>query len=52
MCMCVCMHMSTGVLRVQGRVLDPLELQLQAVVSCQTWALGTKLWSSERLGSI
>lgn len=34
--------------RVQKRAWDPLELQLQEVVSCQAWALGTNPRSSAR----
>jgi hypothetical protein len=27
---------------------SPLDLELQEVVSCLTWVLGTELWSSAR----
>lgn len=36
-------YMSAGTCRVQTKVRNPLELELQAVVSCLTWTLGTKL---------
>lgn len=32
-------------------MLDPLELELKAVVDHSTWVLGTKLWASERAAS-
>lgn len=32
-------------------MLDPLELELNVVVSHSEWVLGTKLWSSERAAS-
>lgn len=32
----------------QKNVLDPLELELQATVSCSMWLLGTELGSSQR----
>jgi hypothetical protein len=32
------------------RVLDPLDLELQGVVSLPTWVLGAQLWSSGRAG--
>ena len=48
MCVFECMHMCEGVHRSQKRVLDLLELELQAVVSCPTWILGTELRSSVR----
>jgi len=31
----------------QKRVLNPLDLELQVVVSCPRWTLGTEPWSSE-----
>jgi hypothetical protein len=34
--------------RAQKRALDPLELELQTVVSCPAWVLGTELVSSAR----
>ena len=40
---CLHVHMSTSALGGQKGVLDPLELELQAVVSCPGWVLGTKL---------
>lgn len=33
--MFICVHVSVGVCGVQKRVLDPLELELEAVGSCQ-----------------
>ena len=36
----------------QKRVLDPLELELQEVVSCLTWVLGAELRSSARVAHI
>ena len=35
MCVCVCVHLCAGAHRGQERVSDPLELELQVVVSCQ-----------------
>lgn len=35
----------------QKRVLDPLELELQAVMSCPVWVLGTELGSLARAAS-
>jgi hypothetical protein len=35
-------------LRGQKRTMGPLQLELQAVVSCPMWVLGTELWSSAR----
>ena len=35
----------------QKRALDPLELEVQAVVSCQ-WVLGIEPWSSGRAASV
>lgn len=32
----------------QRRELDLLELELQVVVSCMIWVLGTELWASEK----
>lgn len=34
------------------RFSDPLGLELQAVVSCLTWVLGSELKSSEKAASI
>lgn len=39
-------HGSVGAYGGWESVLDPCELEPQAVVSCLTWVLGTKLWSS------
>lgn len=46
--MCLCVSVHTG----QKRTSDPLKLKLQIVVSQHlTWVLlGTKLWSSRRVG--
>lgn len=44
-------HMSSGVCGVQKRALDlpdPLKLELQMVVNCVIWILGTKPRSSVR----
>ena len=38
--------MNTGALRIQKRVLDPLQLELQAVASSPIWALGSRLKAS------
>lgn len=43
-------HVS-GVCRGQKKVLDPLELVLQVVVSIQLWVLGLELQSSGRTDS-
>lgn len=43
MCMGGSAHMSTGAFRGQERVLGPMELEIQAVVRCVTWVLGTEL---------
>lgn len=40
--------MNTSSYRGQKRALDFVELELQAVRSCQTWVLGTELRSSAR----
>lgn len=36
--------MFTDAFREQKRESDPLELELQAAVSCLTWVLGTRLF--------
>lgn len=41
--MSVFVHATTGASGGQKRVLDPLELKLQGVVSHLMWVLGTKL---------
>lgn len=43
LCICEC-----RCLRGQKRACDPLELELQAIVSCLTWVLGTELRPSAR----
>ena len=45
----VCTHVSASACRIQERVLDPLELELQAVVSHLMWVLRTELGSSPRV---
>lgn len=40
---------NAGACRDQKRMLDPLDLELQAPVMDQTWVLGTKLLSSARV---
>lgn len=39
------MYSSEDAQRVQVRASNPLEMELQAVLSCLTWVLGTKLGS-------
>lgn len=46
-CVCV-LHVSAHTHRDQKRALDPLELELQAVVNYRIWVLGTELRSSRR----
>lgn len=46
-----CVHISVGPLRSQKKVLDPLELDFQLVVSCQVCMLGTKLQFSAGAGA-
>lgn len=41
-------HLCVGAHRGQKRLLIPLELELQAVMSLPLWMFGTKLWSSVR----
>ena len=38
-------HVDAEACRGQKKESDPLELKLQAVVSCQTWVLGTRAWA-------
>lgn len=52
---CVCtrvhvhaLHMCANACRGQNRVLNPLELELQAIICHLMWVLGTKLQSSAR----
>lgn len=40
--------MSAGAHGSQKRASDPLELELQEVLSHQEWVLGTKNWCSEK----
>lgn len=41
--MCVCALCSDFKVQKRDDLMDPLELDLQAVVNCQMWMLGTKL---------
>lgn len=43
------MHRSACAHRVKGRVLDSLELELQEVVNCPVWVLGTELGLSAKV---
>lgn len=45
--MCEC-HNHVGTHEVQKKLLDPLELESQAVVSCLGWVLETKLRPMEK----
>lgn len=49
MCPYKFVYMSAGNITDQKRKSDPLELDLQTVVSGPTWALGTDLGPSEEL---
>lgn len=54
MCMHVCAYMYVCALvicRNQERVSDPPELELQALVGCPIWVLGTELGSSTKAAS-
>lgn len=46
--LCMCMHMSACAFGVQKRVLESLELEIQAIMNCLTWVLGTELRTSAR----
>lgn len=46
MYLCVCMNMCAHAHKGQKRVLQPLGLEFQVIVSCQNWVLATELWSS------
>lgn len=46
---CVSVHVSKDALGSQKRVYDPLQLELQAGVSCQIRVQGTELGSSARM---
>jgi hypothetical protein len=48
---CMYVHVCVGGRVGQKKVPDPLELELQAVVSCPTWVLETELGSSAREAS-
>lgn len=50
MCVCVwlCTHVRAGTHRDQKTGSDLLELELQAIVTCLTWVLGTEVRSSPR----
>ena len=43
--MCLSVHMVAGAHRGKKKVLDTLDLELQATVNCLTWVLKTKLAS-------
>lgn len=43
--MCECVVMSAGTFKVQKKMSDSLELELQLFVSCSTWMLGTEFRS-------
>lgn len=43
-CMFVSMHASA--LRSQKRLSDPLELDLEVIVSCLLWVLGPSVWET------
>lgn len=43
---------NVGIHRGHGRMLDPLELGLQMVVSFSTWVVGTELMSSGRTSAL
>ena len=49
--LCVRGSVCPGTNRGQKRMLDPLELELQEVMSCLTWVLETELWPSVRATS-
>lgn len=46
--MCLSMQMSAEACRVHKTVTYPLELELQMIVHCLAWSLGTKLRSNVR----
>ena len=48
MYVCVCVFVSASAHGVEKKALDPLELELQTLVSSLMWVLGTKLWSSAK----
>ena len=47
-CMYVCVCMYVGNHGVRKRAMDTLQLELQTVVSCLRWVLGTRLSSSAK----
>ena len=55
MCVPACLYvhcMCAGAPEARKRVLDPLELELQTVVSCMMWVSGMKPGSLVRIASI
>jgi hypothetical protein len=51
MCLCECMLCVYGTDTSQRIASDPLEQELQVVVSCLTWVLGIEFRSSGRVQS-
>lgn len=49
---CVYTHVSKDVHRAYKRMSGPLELKLQALMSCLTCVLGVKLWPYARIEQI
>lgn len=47
-CVCLYLHVGADALGGQKRATNPLELELQAVMSCLTWVLGAEPVSSGR----
>lgn len=54
MCLCVCVHVHTsaGASRLQKKSSDLQELELQAILMCPVWVLGSELRSSTRTASM
>ena len=50
-CLCIYVH-ACGTYRGQKRISDPLELELQVVMSCLIWVQGTEIKPSGRASSI
>ena len=48
----MCAHGFVSAVPTEARGMDPLELELQVVVSCQTWVLGTEIESFARAVSV